>query len=71
MKVTLQKIRMNQGGYDAFGSYWGVGRPLYWVSFELDGIEQSDHIRADGRQDAKEKIRQKWSWISHEMTFYN
>lgn len=26
----LRKIRLNQGGYDDGGAYWGTGAPLYW-----------------------------------------
>lgn len=27
---TLRRIRLNNGGYDRGGAYWGVGAPLYW-----------------------------------------
>ena len=26
----LRRIRINQGGYDDGGAYWGTGQPLYW-----------------------------------------
>lgn len=56
MKVYLQKVRLNQGGYDAHGRYWGVGMPLYWYCTE--DCEHDSHIRAFNREDAKLKVRQ-------------
>ena len=60
MKVTLQRVRLNQGGYDASGSYWGAGCPLFWFSFEDAYGEVSDHVRAYDRADAKAAIRLKF-----------
>lgn len=31
-KLTLRRITLNMGGYDANGTYFGIGAPLYWVS---------------------------------------
>lgn len=34
---TLRRIRINQGGYDDGGAYWGTGQPLYWYcAYETD-----------------------------------
>lgn len=54
MKVSLQRVRINQGGYDDTGSYWGVGQPLYRYSDE-DG-EIDNYVRAYNREDAKAVI---------------
>lgn len=33
----LRRIRINQGGYDDGGAYWGTGQPLYWYcAYETD-----------------------------------
>jgi hypothetical protein len=59
-EVSLRRVRLNRGGYDAYGSYWGAGQPLYWYNFiGADGQEVDDHIRADDRDHAKEVIRRK------------
>lgn len=54
-KFTLRKIRLNQGGYNSQGHYYGTGLPLYWSQSE-DGIDM--HFRAADRAAAKEHIRQ-------------
>lgn len=28
-RFYLRRVRLNSGGYDDFGSYWGCGAPLY------------------------------------------
>jgi len=59
MKFTLRRVRINQGGYDKHGHYWGVGQPLY--EYESDeGDLYQDYIRADNREHAKDKIRAKY-----------
>lgn len=56
MKYYLKKVRLNQGGYDDCGNYWGWDQPLwYYESFESPIA--SDHIRACDRENAKEKIK--------------
>lgn len=35
MKVELQRLRLNNGGYTADGSYFGVGAPLFQYRLEL------------------------------------
>lgn len=34
-KFGLSRVRLNQGGYDSRGSYWGIGQPLYHYATEL------------------------------------
>lgn len=31
-KFYLRRIRINSGGYDSGGAYWGLGAPLYWAT---------------------------------------
>lgn len=67
MKFTLQRVRLNQGGYDRTGTYWGVGQPLYWYCMDAPGWEWEAHMRADNREHAKAKIRE----LYPEAKFYN
>lgn len=60
MKVSLMRVRLNSGGYDASGCYWGVDAPLYVA--RRDGEENGSmglhlHLRASDREDAKAKVR--------------
>lgn len=68
VKCTLQRVRLNAGGYDRAGSYWGIGNPLYWVEPETAGFpEQGYSFRARDRDHAKEVVRARWP----KATFYN
>ena len=55
-KMTLQKVRINGGGYDRNGTYFGVGgEPLYWFADaggNVDGV-----LRASSRAVAKVLVR--------------
>jgi hypothetical protein len=53
-KVALQRIRLDRGGYDAGGAYWGIGQPLYWGGSD-DGLVDL-WFRASSRGDAKDKV---------------
>lgn len=65
MKTYLRRIRLNQGGYDSSGSYWGIGAPLYY--WELtESPYTTNHFHADDREDAKEQILQ----LFPSATFY-
>lgn len=44
--VYLFRVRLDSGGYDAGGAYWGCGAPLYWAT---DGDGYSQFIRAGSR----------------------
>ena len=78
MKVTLQRIRLNQGGYDRCGAYWGVGCPLYWASYDIKNPTHWDtddcFFRARDREHAKEIVRTNWNSTGRGLegaTFYN
>jgi hypothetical protein len=64
VKWTLQRVRLNSGGYDASGSYWGVDKPLYWAGND-EGA--SFHFRAADREKAKAFVRAEHP----NATFYN
>jgi len=55
-KCLLQKMRINTGGYDAGGAYWGIGNPMY-VCQDLSG--NLYYVRAKNREDAKQQIIEK------------
>jgi hypothetical protein len=61
-KFNLVHIRLNNGGYDRGGAYWGIDKPLYYYhAYETHPNEKevdiSDFIRAYDREDAKTIIR--------------
>jgi hypothetical protein len=37
-KVYVRRVRLDSGGYDCAGTYFGHGEPLYWICAE-DGNE--------------------------------
>lgn len=49
-RFTLQRVRLDSGGYDTSGAYWGRGEPLYYYAsadastegyFRLDRTQRS------------------------------
>lgn len=54
-KVTLQRVRLDSGGYDPCGAYWGCGEPLYWAA--TDDGELDTTFRAHDRDAAKAHVR--------------
>jgi hypothetical protein len=55
-KWTLQRVRIDRGGYDSGGAYWGIGQPLFWAN---DG-ESDVYFRARNRAAAKAHVRATW-----------
>lgn len=58
----LAQVRLNGGGYDNRGNYWGLGEPLYryWYDTELPmGSIETGTVRAGSREAAKAQI---WKW---------
>lgn len=53
IKFTLRRVRLNRGGYDSFGTYWGVGMPLYIASGDIGDDYGEFHFRASDRRAAK------------------
>lgn len=57
MRVTLQRVRLNAGGYEygRLGSYFGAGAPLYrWDAVDS---HEGGWLRASDREAAKAKVR--------------
>ncbi len=52
--IHLRRVRLNSGGYDRNGTYFGGGAPLYWYANKdgtIDGM-----TRASGREHAREIV---------------
>ena len=57
-KFHLQKVKLDSGGYDSGGAYWGLrmrGEALYWAVNEYETIHR--FIDAKDRAHAKRLIR--------------
>lgn len=55
VRVYVRRVRLNQGGYDRNGTYFGTGAPLYWYaddSGDIDGV-----LRASCRESAVAEVR--------------
>jgi len=48
--IYLRRVRLNSGGYDAGGAYWGLGKPLFCAQDQDGGTVM---FRAYDRQEAK------------------
>jgi hypothetical protein len=55
--LRLVRIRINGGGYDPGGAYWGLGAPLWYVE-DQDG--NSQFFRARDRASAKATVAGRW-----------
>ena len=66
VKFHLERIRLDSGGYDNGGAYWGNGAPLYYA--HGDGAEERQEVflRAYNRDDAKKQLRAAY----HKCSFY-
>lgn len=56
--ISLQKVRLDSGGYDPNGTYFGIGNPLYWyanVEGTIDGM-----LRAETRAQARAQVLAKY-----------
>jgi hypothetical protein len=54
--LHVRRIRIDEGGYDENGTYFGSGDPLFWFA---DGAGDVDAVlRAKGLTDAMSKIRE-------------
>jgi len=58
-KLYLRKVRLNQGGYDVNGTYFGGGPPmLYWCASA--DCEVDFTLRANGRLDARQQVLERY-----------
>jgi hypothetical protein len=58
VKLYLERVSLNQGGYDSRGRYWGIGQPLYRAYDDEGNVHE--HVRGIDRDDAKAKMRAKY-----------
>ena len=59
-RLYLRKIRLNDGGYDCNGTYFGHGAPLYWCSSGAEfGVFDAKAPSHDGGGD----------WLTFEIDF--
>ena len=56
--VSLRYVRLDRGGYDSHGTYWGVGIPL-WRAQDAEGRVR--HVRAVDRDAAKAHVLMHWA----------
>lgn len=56
IKFSLKRIRLNRGGYDTFGSYYGHGQPLYEAVADIGDEQVQLQFRASDRRAAKAKL---------------
>lgn len=57
LRMHLRRVRINSGGYDDGGAYWGLGAPLWAYD---DGENDWSYLRARTRDDAKAKILERF-----------
>lgn len=55
-RIYLRRIRIDSGGYDPNGTYYGIGEPLYWAASEDNDIDFT--FRAGSRDEAVAKVRE-------------
>lgn len=55
--MRLVRVRLDSGGYDAGGAYWGLGEPLYYFEASPAGLV-SGYVRGKTREDAKRAVRE-------------
>lgn len=54
VKLRLQRVVLDVGGYDQGGAYWGIGKPLWRAWFVNENGEDCDcYFRAWTRGEAK------------------
>ena len=53
-RFYLSRLRLNSGGYDTSGCYWGLGPPLY--QYQTEDGSSSGTCRARTRDGAKQKV---------------
>jgi len=53
-KITCERIRLSKDGYETRGQYWGVGAPLYRVTYSCPGEECfTGEYRAENAKEAR------------------
>jgi hypothetical protein len=58
LKFSVRRVRINSGGYDSGGAYWGTGAPLYYCLSDCMSVEV--YLRANDHADAKRKVSERY-----------
>lgn len=60
MRVSLKKVRLNAGGYDSDGRYFGhvAGLPLWYYSDDYGNVW--GHVRGRDRDEARREVMRKF-----------
>lgn len=53
--VSVFRVRIDSGGYDDGGAYWGIGRPIYCARDDSGSFRR--FIRASSRAEAIQAMR--------------
>lgn len=56
MRTYLAKERLNSGGYNARGRYFGLIRGSSLYRYDFAGDSESGYLRASNRTEAKEQL---------------
>jgi hypothetical protein len=59
-KCRLERVRLDSGGYDKGGAYWGTPSNLWYAS---DDAGNEHYLRAYDRAEAKLKLMKKYPGI--------
>ncbi len=59
-KFSIQLIRLDNGGYDSGGAYWGIGQQLYWAYADNMPNRVEMFFRSPDRDTAKAYLRDKY-----------
>lgn len=55
--ASLQRVRLDRGGYDSDGKYFGVGEPIYrMICLHPSGDDLQAECRASSREEAAAKL---------------
>lgn len=57
-RLTLRYVRLDSGGYDINGTYWGHHKRLYWYASDDNRIDGTLH--AEDRAEARSKVLAKY-----------
>jgi hypothetical protein len=58
IRMQCERVKLNRGGYDSRGKYWGVGEKLFRVSVidPATDIYVDEHVRAPTQREAKARV---------------
>jgi hypothetical protein len=77
-RLRAERVKLDRGGYDRGGRYWGTGQPLYRVESEtpvrggafgtVDLSERPEYVRASSAAEARQKVRIKYGLAQAPMS---